>query len=285
MNDDHVNPYAGTNSQPATVIGPLLRSLWAVRCLFVAMVLFTIASGAVYLYQSTYRNEFGDPLWKEPGMWPHLIGHLLRTFVGLGLAWALWGYLCDISRWKRGEDNLEDVFRSLARFWRVMFAGALTLFAYGVWIAFGQVPRAASDNEALSPRFHRDPSSESALPIEFRLAEHEPADGLVEARIGDTSDTVFLHPRPLVTNRDIVEARAVLKGDVPAIEVEFASEVHAKLRAATHAHVGRPLAVLIDGRVVAAPIVQFQFGSGAIITLQMSHAEAAQLARDLVRVD
>jgi hypothetical protein len=112
VSDNLENPYAGSDSQPVKGIAPLLRSLWAVRCLFAAMVLFTIVLGIAYIYQSTYRNEFGDPLWKEPGMWPHLIGHLLRTFVSLGLAWALWGYLRSVKRWKRGEEDLEDLFRS-----------------------------------------------------------------------------------------------------------------------------------------------------------------------------
>jgi preprotein translocase subunit SecD len=53
------------------------------------------------------------------------------------------------------------------------------------------------------------------------------------------------------------------------------------MRDATEAHRGKPFAILIDGRVVTAPIVQFQIGEGAWIRGGFSRDEAERIAKGI----
>jgi len=51
-----------------------------------------------------------------------------------------------------------------------------------------------------------------------------------------------------------------------------------RMRQATAAHIGRPVAILIDGQVVMAPVVRSAMGNSAMITGNFTRAEAARLA-------
>jgi preprotein translocase subunit SecD len=56
-----------------------------------------------------------------------------------------------------------------------------------------------------------------------------------------------------VSNEDI--ARVVDDGSGYGVAVELLPSGAERMRQATEAHVGRPMAVLVDGRVVMAPVV------------------------------
>jgi preprotein translocase subunit SecD len=55
------------------------------------------------------------------------------------------------------------------------------------------------------------------------------------------------------------------------------------MRQATEAHVGRPVAVLIDGRVVIAPVVRAPIKESATITGSFTRAEAQSIADGIGR--
>ena len=46
-------------------------------------------------------------------------------------------------------------------------------------------------------------STVSALNIEFRIAQNDSAEGLVEATTGDTDETIYLHKSANLTSKDI----------------------------------------------------------------------------------
>jgi preprotein translocase subunit SecD len=95
--------------------------------------------------------------------------------------------------------------------------------------------------------------------------------------------TIFLDKEPLITNKDISEARVVLDDrDQPGVEVRFVPAARQKMRDATEAHRGKPLAILVDGRVVTAPIVRWQIGESAWIQGGgISRDEAERIAKSL----
>jgi hypothetical protein len=114
----------------------------------------------------------------------------------------------------------------------------------------------------------------AAVRFEVRLAEDNPAAGLQAARV-DTDRTIYLHPEAIVTNSDIAKAR-VVPGDSPShfgVSVEFTASGAQKMRAATASHLRKPLAILIDGRVVMAPTVRDPI------------AELGEINGDLTRVE
>jgi len=53
------------------------------------------------------------------------------------------------------------------------------------------------------------------------------------------------------------------------------------MRRATATHIGKPMAVLIDGDVVAAPIVKSPFGQSAVISGDYTRSEAERIARGI----
>jgi hypothetical protein len=136
------------------------------------------------------------------------------------------------------------------------------------------------------PQFwpHGGATLQAAVRFEVRLAEPQPSADLLEAP-GAAGAVIYLHREVVVTNDDIARAR-VVAGDGPssfAIAVEFTPEGAEKMRHATAAHVGRPVAILIDGNVVMAPVVRSPIGASAVITGNYSQAEAERIVNGLMK--
>jgi preprotein translocase subunit SecD len=115
--------------------------------------------------------------------------------------------------------------------------------------------------------------------LEVRLAETQPAAGLVVARIAESERLIYLHPEPIVTNEDIAQSWVTQDGpDRFSVSVEFLEAGALRMRQATSAHVGRPVAILIDGHVVTAPVVRSAISNLAVITGDYTRAEATRIA-------
>ena len=125
----------------------------------------------------------------------------------------------------------------------------------------------------------------AAVRFEVRLAEDQPRAGLVVAQVGaDPVHLIYLHPRPVVANDDIAQSWVVDDGSEQyAVSVELLQPGADRMRQATSAHTGRPMAVLIDGRVVMAPVVRSEIGASAVITGDFSRAEAERVADGISR--
>jgi preprotein translocase subunit SecD len=121
--------------------------------------------------------------------------------------------------------------------------------------------------------------------FEMRLAETQPAAGLVEAEVPDSSTKVYLHREAIVTNADVVEAR-VISGITSVnfnVAVTFNSAGAAKMARATASHIDKPVAILINGRVIAAPIVRSQITDQAVISGDFDNSQASAIAAGLTR--
>ena len=141
--------------------------------------------------------------------------------------------------------------------------------------------------------------------IEFRLAESEPAEGLTRATVVGKDEKVYLHREAVITNREIVEARVVkcpyftnrpragvarILGkkvrvwsfdidNLFRIEVVFTKDGAEKMAGATEEHIGRPMAILIDGKVIEAPVVTARIYDKAAITGSFTEKEAERIAK------
>ncbi len=124
----------------------------------------------------------------------------------------------------------------------------------------------------------------AAVRFEVRLAEEEPQPGLVVAQIRNGSNRIlYLHPEIVVGNDDIAQSWVSPAGaDAFEIDVRFFPPGAERLRQATAAHVGRPVAILIDGRVVMAPVVRSAIGDAAAITGSFTRAEADRIAAGMM---
>lgn len=123
----------------------------------------------------------------------------------------------------------------------------------------------------------------AAVQFEVRLAEDQHTPGRQEAKVTGSDRTVFLSKDVVVTNGDIQRAEVVPGSDSSqfGISVEFTSAGAQKMKAATEKHIGKRMAILLDGKVVMAPTLRSSIGSAAVITGNFSKAEAERIAAGL----
>jgi len=127
--------------------------------------------------------------------------------------------------------------------------------------------------------------AQAAVRFEVQLAEDQPGPGLRPARVGNSNRTVYLHPEIVVTNTDIAFSNAI-PGNAPSeqfwIDVRLNAAGAAKMRDATANHLGRPIAILIDGDVVTAPTLKSPIGAAAVISGDYTLADAQRIAAGMI---
>jgi hypothetical protein len=121
--------------------------------------------------------------------------------------------------------------------------------------------------------------------FEVRLAEERPVSGLIVAQVEGTERIVYLHPDVVVGNDDVAHAVATSDGIAGrySVEIQLLPGGAARMRQASSAHVGRPLAILLDGRVVMAPTVRSPIADSAVISGPFTHDEATRIAAGVSR--
>jgi hypothetical protein len=142
--------------------------------------------------------------------------------------------------------------------------GALAL-GYQVWV-YGTTPVLA------------------AIRFEVRLAEDRPMPGLVVAQVADSGRVIYLHPEIVVSNDDVAQTSVLRDGPERfGIGVEFLRSGAERMRQATTTHLGRPIAILVDGVVVTAPVVQSTISDSAVISGHYTRTEAERIADGIAR--
>ena len=124
----------------------------------------------------------------------------------------------------------------------------------------------------------------AAVRFEIRLAESEPTLGLTPAHVAGSNRTVYLHREAIVTNDDVTATR-VVAGAAPQqfhVAATFTSSAGEKMRAATAAHIGRPVALIVDGTVISAPVVRSAIGAEALLTGNFTRDEATRIAEGML---
>jgi preprotein translocase subunit SecD len=113
----------------------------------------------------------------------------------------------------------------------------------------------SSSEEAL-----RSLAGASVLPsvrIEFRVGEEQAGPDLTPVTTGDYPPTLYLHPEVAVSNGDIRGAKAA-PDDVglPAVSLELSESGSRRLQTVTSANLQKRLVILVDGKVLLAPVIQ-----------------------------
>jgi serine/threonine protein kinase len=108
--------------------------------------------------------------------------------------------------------------------------------------------------------------SEYLMPIEFRKAQYEYKKGLIKKQILNTDTIIYLYNNAELSNNDIantiiVEDATNNKGGIEILLNKKGKKAFAKL---TKENIGKPIAVLIEGKVVCAPIVKDVIYDGII---------------------
>ena len=120
----------------------------------------------------------------------------------------------------------------------------------------------------------------AAVRFEVRLAEDTPGVGLREAPVLNSNRKVYLHQEVILSNSDVTRAQ-VIEGSTAStfgIGVTFTPEGATRMFRVTRSHIGRPLAILIDGEVAVAPIVRSPISASAVLSGHYTKAEAERIA-------
>ena len=119
--------------------------------------------------------------------------------------------------------------------------------------------------------------------VEFRRAEAEPGPGLIEASVAGSDRKVYLHDRVELSNVDIARAR-VKKGLVgPVVEAKLTEEGAKKFAQVTMDHLGKPLAIVVDGQVISAPVIREWISGGKlIISGDLTPEQVERIAQGIV---
>jgi preprotein translocase subunit SecD len=116
--------------------------------------------------------------------------------------------------------------------------------------------------------------------LEFRLPKPNAAN-LISSTTASLDD--FFFPA-VITGGDLSHATVEFNAQTqaPLVGLEFTSEGADKFAKVTRENVGKPLAVILDGKVLSAPVIQGEItGGNAQITGNFSAQEAKDLVRNL----
>jgi preprotein translocase subunit SecD len=115
--------------------------------------------------------------------------------------------------------------------------------------------------------------------VEFRLGDMNPGPGLSEMNAPGASQKVYLNGVAVLTNPDIAFARVTTSSDRLAVEITFTKAGAKKFADITAANLNKPLGILVDGKLVSAPIIRDTIAGGkAIITGNFAADEAKRIA-------
>jgi len=122
----------------------------------------------------------------------------------------------------------------------------------------------------------------AAVRFEMRLAEDRPAPGLREVKVPGRDLPIYLHSEVVVNNADIAKAQVIRDGSFYNVGIEFKAEGAQKMRTATAGHIGKPFAILLDGKVIMTPVVHAAISDYAEITGNFSKAEAERVVNGII---
>lgn len=121
------------------------------------------------------------------------------------------------------------------------------------------------------------------IKLEFRVAETQPGPGLKEMSMYKTGDRFYVHNKILLTNDDIKSARFTLWQNHPGIELSMTDSGKAKWARITEQNIGKNIGMILDGKLVCAPLVRARIDVGiAIINGLFTEKEARRIAAGLL---
>lgn len=126
-------------------------------------------------------------------------------------------------------------------------------------------------------------TKKNKLPIQFTLAEFMPSEGLILYRVEGSSKEVYLHSKAQLTNKHLSSAKVIESSFGNSIEITFTEEGAKTFSDLTAQNIGKPLAIVIDGKVILAPVIRARIEGGkASISGNYSKIEAHAIAAGIM---
>lgn len=123
-----------------------------------------------------------------------------------------------------------------------------------------------------------DPQAKTPPLIEFRRASFEAKEGWGEAEWRGNDRKIFLSPKSEITADDVksMSVNEMEQFDAWFVSVELSDKGGAKMLSLTKEHLNQPLAILVNGEVIMAPVIKSQIG-GKLSISGLNEKEAKSL--------
>lgn len=124
---------------------------------------------------------------------------------------------------------------------------------------------------------------QAAVRFEVRLAERAPAPGLKEAVSADGSK-IYLYDEIVANNGDIAHAEVKPQHNGPYFQVwiTLTPAGAQRMHDTTMRNIGKPMAILIDGEVIMAPVINSAFSEYAVIDGRITEQEAKRIVAGIL---
>jgi preprotein translocase subunit SecD len=128
-----------------------------------------------------------------------------------------------------------------------------------------------------------DPTKSPRVFFELRLAENEPVRGLtIEADVRGSSRKAYVHYRALLINSDLLTASVVEDQGRFGIALTLDPKAAGEVREAMVRHLPRPVAVILDGDVVAVWTLKSPLSDAVVIPATFTREEADRISSGIV---
>jgi preprotein translocase subunit SecD len=120
-----------------------------------------------------------------------------------------------------------------------------------------------------------------SFPVERARAEGPPPDDLLLPERGNPAQSVLVSKAVMLSGDDLVDAQSSLdaRSGEPAVAFEFNGKGAATLARVSRDNIGKPFAIVLDDKVISAPVIVQEIPSGrGIINGNFSVEEANRLA-------
>jgi len=125
-------------------------------------------------------------------------------------------------------------------------------------------------------------SEKENIALEFRIAEEESAPNLTEMVFEPTGKIFYLHDKVLIDQSDIESAVVTIQNGHPAVELILTSKGTKKFEVLTAQNVGKRCGMVVDGKLLSAPIIRDTISGGrAIISGIFTESEAETITNSL----
>ncbi len=118
--------------------------------------------------------------------------------------------------------------------------------------------------------------------LEFRVADDEPAEGLIESVFAITGETFYLHAEPMFDESGIDSAYLMRGGENPLIGIILNKDAAESFEKVTGENVGKRTAILVNGKLVSVPKIRAAIPGGrAMLTSGSDLEETKRIIKSL----
>jgi hypothetical protein len=261
---------------------PYRQARTAMLVIAALLGLVSVTSLVCFGYQFYRLWATGGAYVPTTVLWSKVLGHLV--YAG-GLALMGRRLLKTAFSIDAETGELSDQFAPCHRsFWRT---SALVLSLFAVYAIFEAAHTWQNNTSGIffRPEFESGYVEVKPERIEFRRGSEEPVNGWLQGRTRKSETDLFFSPSPEITGKDIrralVRIAEVFPGSQAVVcNIQFTDEGALKMEKFTKGHLTKPLAVLIDGQLRAAPRIFSPISADAQLSNVFTLEEALHMIRE-----